>query len=315
MVSFLSEAMSTPSELVCEVIVARIRFWWTPWPSWTSDCSLSRIQGMSREAGLVEDGLRRGAEGGPLGAADELLELGAEVELRVGLDQVVDQAHGQPSGGEAHALLGVREDDVVAPRLAGAARLAAPDLGTGAALQLEGDVLGHVAEPGPFVQPLDEAAGSPRRAGVLAHLGQQRQQPRGEAGDGVGRVGLQWAEVDHHPDGRVVAPVVGAAVDPRLEDLQRSVELLSGSRGLRLRLARGATPRAAWSLAGLLVAARAQRATSGALGGNVIGPSAQRGGSGAACGPPAAWSWVSSRSVEETERRGASSRRLRRSKR
>ena len=49
-VSFLSEAMSTPSDPVRLVIVARIRFWWTPWPSWTSDCSLSRIEGMSRSA-------------------------------------------------------------------------------------------------------------------------------------------------------------------------------------------------------------------------------------------------------------------------
>ena len=45
----LSEAMSTAIALVAEVIVARIRFWCTPWPSWTSECSLSRIHGMSRE--------------------------------------------------------------------------------------------------------------------------------------------------------------------------------------------------------------------------------------------------------------------------
>ncbi len=50
LVSFLSDAMSTPSELVWLVMVARMRCWWTPWPSWTSDCSFRRMDGMSRRA-------------------------------------------------------------------------------------------------------------------------------------------------------------------------------------------------------------------------------------------------------------------------
>ena len=29
-------------------MVARIRFWWTPWPSWTSEAVFSRRYGMSR---------------------------------------------------------------------------------------------------------------------------------------------------------------------------------------------------------------------------------------------------------------------------
>ena len=49
LVSALSEAMSTAMELVREVIVARMRCWWTPWPSWTRECRSRRIQGMSRE--------------------------------------------------------------------------------------------------------------------------------------------------------------------------------------------------------------------------------------------------------------------------
>ena len=105
------------------------------------------------QARLVEDGLGRRSEGGSLGEADQLFELVGEVEGQIGLDQVVHQAHREPTGGEADALLRVREDDVVAPGLAGAARLAAPDLGAGAALQLEGNVLGHVAEPRPVAQP------------------------------------------------------------------------------------------------------------------------------------------------------------------
>ena len=48
MVSFLSPAMSTASAEVDEVMVARIRRWYRPCPSWTSDWSLSRMKGMSR---------------------------------------------------------------------------------------------------------------------------------------------------------------------------------------------------------------------------------------------------------------------------
>ena len=44
----MSEATSTPMADVSEVIVARIRCWWTPWPNWTSECRSSRMNGMSR---------------------------------------------------------------------------------------------------------------------------------------------------------------------------------------------------------------------------------------------------------------------------
>jgi hypothetical protein len=46
----LSPAMSTASEDVFDVIVARIRCWNRPQPSWTSEASLSRMNGMSRLA-------------------------------------------------------------------------------------------------------------------------------------------------------------------------------------------------------------------------------------------------------------------------
>ena len=44
----LSEAMSTAMAAVREVIVARMRCWWMPWPSWIRLWRSSRIQGMSR---------------------------------------------------------------------------------------------------------------------------------------------------------------------------------------------------------------------------------------------------------------------------
>jgi hypothetical protein len=49
-VRLLSLAMSTAMPDVIEVIVARIRCWWTPWPSWTSECRSRRMYGMSRLA-------------------------------------------------------------------------------------------------------------------------------------------------------------------------------------------------------------------------------------------------------------------------
>ena len=65
---------------------------------------------------LVEDRLGRRAERRALGAQDERLELRVEVELRVGLDEVVDQAYGEPAGGQPDVLVDVAVDDVVAAR-------------------------------------------------------------------------------------------------------------------------------------------------------------------------------------------------------
>ena len=56
----LSLAMSTPIALVRLVIVARIRCWWTPWPSWTSEYLSSRMKGMSR---LTASSMRAWVEG------------------------------------------------------------------------------------------------------------------------------------------------------------------------------------------------------------------------------------------------------------
>ena len=39
----LSLAMSTASDEVFEVMVARMRWAWTPWPSWTSEAVFSRM--------------------------------------------------------------------------------------------------------------------------------------------------------------------------------------------------------------------------------------------------------------------------------
>jgi hypothetical protein len=48
LVRLLSDATSTPIADVREVIVARMRCWWTPCPNWTSEWRSSRMNGMSR---------------------------------------------------------------------------------------------------------------------------------------------------------------------------------------------------------------------------------------------------------------------------
>src|SRR3954463_14210903 len=105
-VSSLSPAMSTASAEVLDVIVARMRRWWTPCPSCTSEYSLSRSHGMSRDT-----------------ASSRIACV--DVELRVGTDEVVDEAYGESAGGQTHALVDVPVDDVVLPTGAGAAGLAA----------------------------------------------------------------------------------------------------------------------------------------------------------------------------------------------
>jgi hypothetical protein len=72
----------------------------------------------------------------------------------------------------------------------------------GLLLELQGDVLGDVAEPGALAQPLDEAALASARAGVLGQPGQQAEQPVDEAREGVGGVVLERAEVDEQVDRR-----------------------------------------------------------------------------------------------------------------
>ena len=65
---------------------------------------------------LLEDGPGRRAERGALGAGQEGLELGGEVEPLLLPHQVVDQAHREPPGRQADLLVGVAVDDVVDAR-------------------------------------------------------------------------------------------------------------------------------------------------------------------------------------------------------
>ena len=75
-----------------------------------------------------------------------------EVERRVGLDEVVHQADGQAARGEANLLLDVAVDDVVAARLPGHLRVLPRRMsGPTSRCSSQGHVLGNVAEPGALV--------------------------------------------------------------------------------------------------------------------------------------------------------------------
>ena len=183
---------------------------------------------------LVEDGLGRGAEGGPVGQQHQALQLGDEVEGGVGLNQVIEQTDRQLPGRDADLFLVIAVDDVVIARRAGPPRLAPGGGRTGLALELERHVLGDVTHPGAVTETLDEAAGPVQRAAVVVQTGQEIDQCIGEGRQGVRGPVLEHAEIDEQPDRRLVGPVVGAPQDLALEDLEVGTDRRLVCRGFAL---------------------------------------------------------------------------------
>ena len=249
--------------LVRLVIVARIRCWWTPWPNWTRRVAVEAHVRDVAAGGLVDERLRGGPEGEPLGHADQALELRHEVEVEgrvVRRDEVVDQPDGLPAGLDPDLLLAVLEDHVVAAVLAGAAGLAVADVRAGEVLELQGDVLGHVAGPGPVAEPRDEPAAPAEGAGVVLEGGQQLDEGVDEARDPVARELLEHAQVHHLADHRLLRPVVGAAQDAGLEDAQGGL----GAQAARDRV-RGSPPRRGRGSGGRAVLAARSRVRCAAV--------------------------------------------------
>ena len=108
---------------------------------------------------LVDERLGGGPERPLLRKTDQVLQGDQEVESLLRLDQVVDQPGGELPRLESHLLLAVVVDDVVLTGGAGGACLAAAGRRAGLALQFDRDVLGDMAEPRAFLQPLQQAAG------------------------------------------------------------------------------------------------------------------------------------------------------------
>ena len=90
----------------------------------------------------------------------------------------------------------------------------------GEVLELERDVLGDVAHPRAVTKPRDEPAAAAQAAGMVLEAGQQSDEGVGEARDLVRREVLEDPEVDDHPDDRLAGPVVRAAKDAGLDDLE-----------------------------------------------------------------------------------------------
>ncbi len=163
----LSLAMSTARAPVFDVIVARIRCWWTPWPSCTSEALLSRIHGMSR---LTASSTMAAVDGpNAVRSAIRMNSSSASWKSKPSScwTRSLTIAHGEPTGGEADGLVDVAVDDVVATRAAlDAAGLPARLVVARLGLQLQRDVLGDVAHPRALTEALDEAARVAAGAGV-----------------------------------------------------------------------------------------------------------------------------------------------------
>ena len=128
---------------------------------------------------------------------------------------VVDGRHDQVAGGFdgqfADRLVAGADDHLVDAVFARHARLAKAGLHAGLGLQLQRHVLQDVAGPGAVAQAHQKAAAPADAAAVLDQAGQPGGEPLVEAGQGVGGVILQLADVDDGLDDGAVGPDVGAA--------------------------------------------------------------------------------------------------------
>ena len=144
------------------------------------------------------------------------------------------------AGGFGDPLLLVLVDDVIAARRAFAARLAEHDLRAGDLLQLDGDVLEHVAEPRPavLVQTPHEAAFGAEGAGVAVQARNRREEPCVEAVDPGARPLLELAEIDGQADDREASIQTGPTIDAAFEEFHR----LTHSPGAARRVSRSKVP-------------------------------------------------------------------------
>ena len=156
-------------------MVARMRCWWTPWPSCTSECSLSRSHGMSRDTASSRIACVDGPNAVRCACSRNRSSSASKSNSGSAWTRWFTSRTASVPGSQADLLVDVPVDDVVLTGDAGAAGLAAAHVVAGLLLQLQRDVLGDVAEPGALLEPLEEAAAVAARAGVP---GQTRAAPR-----------------------------------------------------------------------------------------------------------------------------------------
>ena len=193
LVSSLSLASSTAMCGVRPVTVAWMRCWYLPWPSCTSDWSFRRSQGMPRlSAALTSAAVdgpsarrcakrmnssRASGQFQPCGHGVRRPDAPAAAASRAGAGRVRRRRC-------LHRAAHTRRPPYRRPARAGAARLAEGDFLARDVLQLDGDVLEHVAQPGAFVlaHAAEEAAGFAVRAAVLGQARQRGGQRIDEGG-------------------------------------------------------------------------------------------------------------------------------------
>ena len=181
--------------------------------------------------GRRHQGRRARAQRLALGEADEAVAAALEVEMlgvEVGRAQLrrqegVEQLEAELARLQADLRLLVLVDDEVLAGLARAPGLAEGDGRAGDVLQLDRDMLEHVAEPGALalVQAADEAAGLAVGAAVLvqARAGSSSRAVDEAGAQPLGRPFLERAQVQRQPDHREQGVDVGADIDLRVQDL------------------------------------------------------------------------------------------------
>ena len=200
--------------------MARIRLAWTPWPSWTRECWLSRIHGMSRQTASSRIACVDGPNAVRSARRMNASSSAVPVELRVGLDEVVDQSYGElgrrrgrPARRRSRRSRCRRPGWPLTARVL-PRRMSWPTTCCSASAPCSATWPSQVPSWSRSTNPPRR----PREQECSRRPGQHLQQVVGEAGQRVGRELLQRAEVDDEVDRLVVGPDVGAAVDAGLED-------------------------------------------------------------------------------------------------
>nr|WP_235031540.1 hypothetical protein [Geminicoccus flavidas] len=145
-------------------------------------------------------------------------------------EQRIHELQRQASRQEPDGLFLIGVHDVVDAR----APLHGPGLAAGDGrprqrLELEADMLGNVSQPSPVLQASHEAAWLAIAAAVLPQARQKAEQAVGKTGQPVAGAGLQRAQIELDADHGRVAVEVGPAIDPTLQDRQRSAKLFRGA--------------------------------------------------------------------------------------